>query len=231
MILPSRRAERAVRDAFVRASGGALLLPRLTVLGDLDDELLPGAFGDGDLPERPIVDPLDRTLRLMPLVERWQAGVAGAARAKVETLRYAEALGRALDLMQLYEVDPGAIADAVAPDLAAHWQTTAAFLDIVRTAWPDALAEAGLADRITARQARLDRLTQHWHATPPAHPVIAAGIASAEPAGARLLAAIARLPNGAIVLPGLATDMDEQAWDALRPIPQPPPRRGRFRKR
>src|SRR5690606_22635643 len=45
--------------------------------------------------------------------------------------------------------------------------------------------------------------------------VIAAGSTASMPATAKLLAAIARLPNGAVVLPGLDTDLDEDAWDSI----------------
>ena len=47
ILLPTRRACRALRDAFLRNSGGTpVLLPRLLPLGDLDeDELLIGASG------------------------------------------------------------------------------------------------------------------------------------------------------------------------------------------
>src|SRR3569623_1107925 len=34
VLLPNNRAKRAVTDAFVRASGGGLLLPRLVAIGD-----------------------------------------------------------------------------------------------------------------------------------------------------------------------------------------------------
>ena len=36
VLLPNNRAIRAVRDAFVRASGTGLLLPRLVAVGDID---------------------------------------------------------------------------------------------------------------------------------------------------------------------------------------------------
>src|SRR5262249_21562525 len=46
-------------------------------------------------------------------------------------------------------------------------------------------------------------------------PVIAAGSTGSMPATAKLLAAIARLPHGAVVLPGLDTDLDETSWHKL----------------
>src|SRR6185312_8329577 len=45
ILLPTRRATRALRDAFLRASGGQpLLLPRLSALGDIDAEEIDLAY-------------------------------------------------------------------------------------------------------------------------------------------------------------------------------------------
>src|SRR5256885_7498107 len=43
--------------------------------------------------------------------------------------------------------------------------------------------------------------------------VIAAGSTGSIPATAELLKTIAQLPNGAVVLPGLDSDLDEPSWD------------------
>ena len=67
LILPSRRAARTVTEAFVRAAGEGLLLPRMAMAGDLDlDEALgplldPIGMG-ADIP--PAADPTRRWLRL-----------------------------------------------------------------------------------------------------------------------------------------------------------------------
>ncbi|MBZ6379465.1 MULTISPECIES: double-strand break repair protein AddB [Pacificimonas] len=217
ILLPNRRAVRAVRDAFVRHSRGALLLPRLAVLGDLDGELMPGLPADAaELETPPAISDLERTMRLMPLVERWQQRT-GQARAKVETWRYAQALGRALDLIQLYGAQPEDLSGAVDADMAAHWQATARFLDIAVASWPDLLRAAGLSDRVEHRQALLGRTIEAWRASPPQTPIVAAGIANADPVAARLLGTIARLPAGAVVLPGLDLDMAREDWRALAP--------------
>ena len=57
---------------------------------------------------------------------------------------------------------------------------------------------------IKAEAARLARKTDA--------PVIAAGSTGSIPATAELIATIARLPHGAVVLPGLDTDLDEPSW-------------------
>ena len=48
-----------------------------------------------------------------------------------------------------------------------------------------------------------------------AGPVIAAGSTGSMPSTAMLLETIARLPHGAIVLPGLDTDLDEPSWQMI----------------
>ena len=48
--------------------------------------------------------------------------------------------------------------------------------------------------------------------------MIAAGSTGSMPATASLLATIAKLPHGAVVLPGLDTDLDESAWDLIGEI-------------
>ena len=46
-------------------------------------------------------------------------------------------------------------------------------------------------------------------------PVIAAGSTGSMPATAKLLATIATLPHGAVVLPGLDTDLDDASWASI----------------
>src|SRR5260370_3078277 len=77
-------------------------------------------------------------------------------------------------------------------------------------------------DRLTDGEPR--RLTAQHES-----PVIAAGSTGSMPATAKFLHAIARLPHGAVVLPGLDTDLDDDAWqliggirDAQRKLTTPP---------
>ena len=59
-------------------------------------------------------------------------------------------------------------------------------------------------------EAEAARLTAHHDG-----PVIAAGSTGSMPATAKFLHAVAGLPQGAVVLPGLDTDLDEEAWQAI----------------
>ena len=63
--------------------------------------------------------------------------------------------------------------------------------------------------------ALLDAQAAAWDAAPPVERVLVAGTTGGIPAVARLLRVVARLPNGAVVLPGLDTAMSEHAWSAL----------------
>ena len=91
------------------------------------------------------------------------------------------------------------------------WQLTLKFLQIAREAWPASTPRAGSIEPVTRRDllikaeaARLARKTDS--------PVIAAGSTGSIPATADLIATIAHLPHGAVVLPGLDTDLDETSW-------------------
>src|SRR5207302_608550 len=46
-------------------------------------------------------------------------------------------------------------------------------------------------------------------------PVIAAGSTGSIPATAELVAAVAKVPHGAVVLPGLDTDLDDESWSLI----------------
>src|SRR6478609_7962380 len=82
ILLPNNRAVRSVTEAFVRASGSGLLLPRLIPVGDPElDERIGGALEpiDGD-PIPPAIDPLQRLLMLAELVRDESTGSAEALR-------------------------------------------------------------------------------------------------------------------------------------------------------
>src|SRR5690242_2585660 len=67
ILLPNNRAVRSVTEAFVRASGSGLLLPRLIPVGDPElDERIGGALDriDEDEPVPPAIDSTERLLKL-----------------------------------------------------------------------------------------------------------------------------------------------------------------------
>ncbi|SEH29136.1 double-strand break repair protein AddB [Magnetospirillum fulvum] len=215
VLLPTRRACRALSDAFLRLTEGRpLLLPRLTPLGDLESDE-PDPAGAAEVP--PALPALDRRLILTRLVLAMQAGRGGQTPLPDQALRLATELARLLDEIGAERLDPAGLAALVPEEHAAHWQVTLDFLSILTEVWPQILAERGAIEPAE----RLNRIVAAriaaWARTPPTHPIIAAGSTGSNPAIADLLAAIAALPQGRVVLPGLDTEIDEASWTALDP--------------
>jgi ATP-dependent helicase/nuclease subunit B len=220
ILLPNNRAVRAVTEAFVRASGSGLLLPRLIPIGDPElDERIGGALEpiDDDEPIPPAIDPLHRLLALAELVR-------GEGVSSTEALRLAQDLARTLDLLLVEEIDPRRLADAAAdaPELALHWQISLERLRAIVDLWPRRLAELGCVDLAGRRNRLLRRLARRWAAKPPEGFTVAAGITTAAPAVTALLHRVARMPDGIVVLPALSLErvMPQAEWDALGPDEQ-----------
>ncbi|MFZ4689972.1 MAG: double-strand break repair protein AddB [Polymorphobacter sp.] len=219
VLLPNRRAARALTDAFVRlAGGGGLLLPRLTPVGDLGDDSF-DRFAGGEAALLPAIPPLQRRLELARLV-RAMPGGREIGRSAVEALRLGDALGETLDALLAEEIDPERLRSVVDDaDLAQHWQDTLVFLELVISHWPPARDAAGGSDGGTRVAAMIDALLARWAASPPPTLVVAAGVTGSSPPLVRLLAGVLRLPAGMVVLPGLDSDLSEAGedrWAAIR---------------
>src|SRR5215468_9980488 len=224
LYLPTRRAMRVAREVFLdELRTDAVILPRIVALGDIDEDELAFA-GEADpfglaepLDIPPKLGELERRLTLARLVAAWAKGpvlaplvVGGPA----STLALASDLARLIDDMVTRGV-PWDRLDGLVPDqLDEYWQHSLDFLRIARVAWPNHLAEinriepAARRDLLIAAEAK--RLTAH-----PDGPVIAAGSTGSMPATAKFLHAVASLPHGAVVLPGLDTDLDDEAWQSI----------------
>ena len=213
ILLPTRRAARALAEAFLRASGGRpLLLPRITALGALDEAPLALA-GALDLPPA-----VERTQRLAALARLILAmgGADGAPRTADRAWILAGELAALMDEAERAEIDlVDRLPEAADPAFATHWARTLQFLHIVTRAWPDWLAEQGLMNPAARQVALLNAQADAWEQEPPAERILVAGTTGGIPAVARLLRVIARLPTGAVVLPGLDTDMGEEIWAEL----------------
>ncbi|MYZ47603.1 double-strand break repair protein AddB, partial [Propylenella binzhouense] len=228
LFLPTRRAARAIREVFLARLGPAVLLPRIRTLGDVDEDEAffdPGAAEALDgLP--PAIPPVARQLALARLVRGWSGALVRAAAglgeepllvpaSAADAARLAAVLGRLID--QVGSEGPGwdALPRELGPELTRYWQITLAFLEIVTAAWPEHLAARGLVDPGTRRDRLVRAEAGRLERAGSAGPVVAAGSTGSVPATAVLLSAIARLPNGAVVLPGLDAGLDEDGWRAV----------------
>jgi ATP-dependent helicase/nuclease subunit B len=217
ILVPNNRAARALTDAFVRRSDGGLLLPRLVPVGDPElDERIGGALdpvGEGEaIP--PAVEPIERLMLLARLVQRHGGNIDAA-----EALRLAEDLARTLDQLRIEQIDPARLRDFASdlPELSAHWQLSLDRLALILDEWPKVLEEQGRIDLSDRRNRLLEAVAERWRRVPPSGFVVAAGINTTAPAVAKLLHAVARLPQGMVVLPALDLDLPAHEWAALGP--------------
>jgi ATP-dependent helicase/nuclease subunit B len=223
LYLPTRRAGRMAREIFLdELKADAAVLPRIIALGEIDEDEL--AFAEAEefggaapLEIPPKLGELERRLTLAKLVAAWAKSPVSAplvVGGPASTLALAADLARLMDDMVTRGVGWDAL-DGLVPDLLdKYWQYSLEFLRIARQAWPAHLQEirkiepAARRDRLIAAEAA--RLTAHHDG-----PVIAAGSTGSMPATAKFLHAVANLPQGAVVLPGLDTDLDDAAWQLI----------------
>jgi ATP-dependent helicase/nuclease subunit B len=237
LLLPTRRATRALQEAFLEAAGGtAMLLPKIRPLaeGSEDLDLIASvehfaATGE-DIAAPRMIGALDRQLALTELVLRWTAAArepdregemtgyaAAGASTPAQVAHLAKELARLMDTLEAQGVDPERLRDLVPENFSEHWSRTLQFLQIVTQFWPAHLAEQNLASPVAHRQRLLRAEAKRLAASPPKAPVIVAGITGADRAACELIEAVLRLPHGALVLPALDQALDVDSWQLITP--------------
>jgi ATP-dependent helicase/nuclease subunit B len=224
LYLPTRRAGRLAREIFLdELKTDAAILPRIIALGDIDEDELAfsesseqfGGVAPLDIPPR--LGELERRLTLAHLVAAWARTPVSSplvVGGPASTLALAGDLARLMDDMVTRGVAWEALNKLVPDQLDRYWQHSLDFLRIARKEWPEHLKEIGRIEPAERRdrliEAEAARLTAHHQG-----PVIAAGSTGSMPATAKFLTAVAGLKQGAVVLPGLDTDLDEDAWQTI----------------
>src|SRR5215471_8791278 len=218
LYLPTRRACRLARDLFLDVTQeSAAILPRIVAIGDVDEdeiafaEAATGALAADALALPPALGGLERRLLLAQLVLKWAAQIAPDERGEAtlvannpaSALALADDLARLMDDMTTRGVAWDRLDGLVPETLDRYWQITLGFLQIVRENWPKILADRGAIEPAA-------RLSAHGGG-----PVIAAGSTGSMPATAELIAAIAKLARGAVVLPGLDLALDAESWELI----------------
>ncbi|WP_210496146.1 double-strand break repair protein AddB [Microvirga antarctica] len=228
--VPTRRATRALIALLAERGGGrAQLLPRIVPLGEADGaefELsgLEGTPLEGAAALKPPIPPLERRLILTRLIQRWSAEVDRTLLQLGPDVPFlvpgspADAVNLAADLETLMDsfttegIDWQALDRAVEADFSEYFRITRNFVQIVSEYWPQILADRQASDPAVRRGALMDAEARRLTRDCPSTPMIVAGSTGSIPATANLMAAIARLPRGAVVLPGLDTDLDDESW-------------------
>ncbi|QRE75851.1 double-strand break repair protein AddB [Methylobacterium aquaticum] len=233
LYLPTRRAARALAAILARECGPAALLPRMVPLGEADEAELdllsapPGERRDEVL--RPPIPSLERRLILARLVQAWAGTVDRQLLPLGDEVPFrvpsspADAIGLAADLEGLMDslavegLPWDDIAGAVEAEHSRYFSLTLDFVRIAAEHWPKILADRGVADPVQRGRALVLAEAARLTRERPSDPVIVAGSTGSVPATARLITAIAGLPRGAVVLPGLDRDLDAAGWTAIDP--------------
>jgi ATP-dependent helicase/nuclease subunit B len=215
VLVPSRRAARALRLAFLEAKGAtAMLLPRMVTIGDVDDDdpaLLgqdvrphgPGA--EASTPEfvalPPPINPLRRQLLLARLLEGFALG--GQRPTFGQAMMLAKSLADLLDQVTTVGGDLAQLRDMLPERFSQHWQDILTLLNILIERWPDILAGEGASDRAARQEILARERLRAWQTTPPEGLVVIAGSTGTFATTRDLIACVADLPRGHVVLPGL----------------------------
>lgn len=221
IFLPNRRAVRSLSMIFHEAAskGGAVFLPRLRALGDVDEEdlLFSGRAPSAALDLPPAADRQERRLILATLVHRQRAG----ADDWPACLDAADALGRLLDEFHTDDISLSALEDLVPADVvegaAGHWQQSLEFLTIISAAWPQIMAGLGWMEPAARLRQLMGALADSLAVQADQKPVIVAGSLGTVRATGALMAAVAQAPRGLVVLPGVDLDLDAEAWAKVDP--------------
>lgn len=220
ILLPTRRACNTLRDKFMaqHSSASAMLLPAIRQLSAIDeDELIVTA--DPELAQAVLaipqaISPMRRRLLLTKLIlSRKEPDVS-----HTQAFLLAGDLGHLLDQVLIENCDFKNLETLVSgKELSAHWEKIVKFLSIITDVWPKILAEDGMIETVDRRKRLIELQIQHWQKKIPQHYVIAAGSTGSHPSTTQLLKAIAAMPKGAVILPGVDAVLDEPSWNSLGP--------------
>ncbi|MFO1117259.1 MAG: double-strand break repair protein AddB [Beijerinckiaceae bacterium] len=238
IFVPTRRAARALLTEFAQAEeSGATLLPKIRPLGAVDEDAemfgapQEEAFGfDPDIPDA--IGELPRRFVLAQLVHKWAQGLRGAivgvgadgalvtdeqrpllvGATPTDAIALAGDLGRLIDEFIIEGAEWSDVSRLDVENNDRYWGVTAEFLKIAIAAWPGIREKLGLLDAAERRARLIDREIERLRVAQRDEPMIVLGSTGTNKATARLMRAIARMPRGAVVLPGLDCGMDETDW-------------------
>ena len=236
--VPTQRAAQALAKALLSASGArSLLLPRIAPLGAFEPDETATVFDpEGEETRRGRAtsdrgrraDPPPRARDPHPRLgkgaqrrdspgrrrrspHRRSAEPALVAATPAQAYALAGDLAALIDDM-IIEGAPWTRLETLAPELYdPYWRITLDFLKIAFAHWPKWLAERDLIDRAKRIALLIDEEIKALD-SPRRGPTIIAGSTGANRATARLIAAIARAPQGAVVLPDLDLNLDDRTW-------------------
>lgn len=196
------RMQRRIRQLF--DAGPPRLLPQVRLLTDLSFEATQAGI---PIPVSPLRRRLELSHLVAPLLEHDDRFAPRAALYDVT-----DSLAKLMEEMHGEGVLPDAIMDLDVSDQSGHWKNALTFLNILR---PFFDADEQPPDQQARLRLVAEALATKWQTEPPDHPVIVAGSTGSRGAAQVFMRAVARLPQGALVLPGFDFDMPAPVWNAL----------------
>ncbi|TCM54840.1 ATP-dependent helicase/nuclease subunit B [Rhizobium sp. PP-F2F-G48] len=231
IFVPTRRAARVLRSEFVDCLGArSAILPVIRALGETDDD---SGFFDAEMPAvldlaPPLTGPA-RLIELSRLILAWRNTLPRivtelhgdspliAPASPADALWLARNLVQIIDDIETEDLDWTSLGTLDASNYAQWWTLTLEFLEIASQFWPARLAELSRSSPARHRNAVLEAESHRIAAGAIDGPVIIAGSTGSIPATARLILAVQKLAQGAIVLPGLDETMTETDWNLIDP--------------
>jgi len=201
LFVNTRRMQRRIGDIF--AEGAAGFLPQVRLLTEL--ERIPGV----PTGRTSVVTPLRQRLELARLVRQLIASQPDLA-PPTAAFDLAGGLAGLIEEMHGEDVSPDVFHRIDVTDHSDHWNRTLSFLQLIAPFF-DA-SDPGPEAR---RRIALESLLALWKGTPPDCPVIVAGSSGSRGTTRRFMLAAARLPQGALVLPGFDFDLPPQVWNRM----------------
>ncbi|MCA0870452.1 double-strand break repair protein AddB [Seohaeicola saemankumensis] len=199
LVVNTARMSRRIRALF--DAGLPRLLPKISLLTEL-----------GDMTSLPAPVPaLRRKLELAQLISRLLERQPDLA-PRSALFDLTDSLAALMDEMQGEGVSPDAIRALDVSDLSGHWARMQNFLAIAED-FTD--SDPTSVDPQARQRLAAEALIAQWQQSPPDHPIILAGSTGSRGTTMMLMQAIARLPQGAVVLPGFDFDQPDTVWAQL----------------
>ena len=238
--VPTRRAAQALKLEFEQSSfGQALLLPQILPLGGLVEYASQDLFSIDEDNSFDFfsssIGELERRFILAELILSWSksfqyaiVSISNEGGMNYDTREpflvtptpsaaylLARELANLIDEFNIEDINLQNLKKIVDDNFDPYWSITSQFLDIALTEWPKILNHKQLMDNSIRRKKIIEAQAHLLEMNRSLTPIIAIGSTGAQPATARLLTAISKLENGAVVLPGLDHEMSDASWDCL----------------
>ncbi|MEP5757968.1 MAG: double-strand break repair protein AddB [Litoreibacter sp.] len=197
----TRRMARRLEELFVAT--GPILLPRIKLITDIGKDV---RFTAG----APPADPLARRLELSQLVRALLAQDPDLA-PQSAAFDLADSLADLMDEMQGEGVAPDVLSNVDVAQHSDHWARSLRFIELVQRYF----ATTDTADTEARQRLAVETLSAQWHAAPPQHPILVVGSTGSRATTRIFMQAVARLPQGAAILPGFDFEMPSDVWDGL----------------